>query len=226
MIRLAIVDDQALVREGLALILGAQPDIEVVAMLPDGPALLDLTRSSAEPTDVILLDLYLPGLDGVQVLRQLRSRPAAPAARVLMLTTIGRATDIQRALAAGADGFVLKDATGEELAAAIRGVHAGVTALSSSVTQALWPQRRPDAAAATDGTAGRRLESPAARLATLTAREREILDLLGQGLANQEIARALRLAERTVKTHVSSVLAKLGVSSRTQAALLLRDVPD
>lgn len=226
MIRLAIVDDQALVREGLALILDAQPDIEVVAVLPDGPALLDLMRQSDEPADVILLDLCLPGLDGVQVLHQLRSRAAAPAARVLMLTTIGRATDIQRALAAGADGFVLKDATGDELAAAIRGAHAGVTALSSSVTQALWPQRRPAAATTTDGTAGRGADSPAARVASLTVREREILDLLGQGLANQEIARVLHLAERTVKTHVSSVLAKLGVTSRTQAALVARDLSD
>ncbi|MFG3706489.1 response regulator [Micromonospora sp. NPDC047670] len=225
MIRLAIVDDQALVREGLALILDAQPDIQVVSVLPDGPALLDLVRQSDEPADVILLDLFLPGPDGVQVLRQLRSRDPAPASRVLMLTTIGRATDIQRALAAGADGFVLKDATGDELAAAVRGVFAGVTALSSSATQALWPQRHRDAAVTTEGAAGRGMDSPAARVASLTAREREILDLLGQGLANQDIARTLSLAERTVKTHVSSVLAKLGVTSRTQAALLVRDVP-
>ncbi|MEU8261647.1 response regulator transcription factor [Micromonospora sp. NPDC048999] len=229
MIRLAIVDDQALVREGLALILDAQPDIEVVAVLPDGPALLDLMRRSEEPADVTLLDLYLPGLDGVQVLRQLRSRAPAPTTRVLMLTTIGRATDIQRALAAGADGFVLKDATGDELAAAVRGAYAGVTALSSSAARVLWPQRCPadaDETATLDGTAGRSLDSPAARVASLTAREREILDLLGQGLANQEIGRALHLAERTVKTHVSSVLAKLGVTNRTQAALLVRDLPD
>lgn len=229
MIRLVIVDDQALVREGLALILDAQPDIEVVAALPDGPALLDRTRWPDEHADVILLDLYLPGLDGVQVLHRLRSHTPASSARVLMLTTIGRAADIQRALAAGADGFVLKDATGDELSAAVRGAYAGVTALSSSVTRVLWPQRRPadaDGAPTPDGTAAPGGDSVAARAASLTPREREILDLLGQGLANLEIARTLHLAERTVKTHVSSVLAKLGVTSRTQAALLVRDLPD
>jgi DNA-binding NarL/FixJ family response regulator len=217
-IRLAIVDDQALVREGLSLILGAQPDIEVVAALADGPALLDLVEGHPGGVDVILLDLYLPGADGVRVLRQLRERFPDRPARVLMLTTIGRAAEIRRALVAGADGFVLKDATGDELAAAVRGVHSGVTALSSSAADALW--RESD-----DEPSEDRTDLAAARVATLTPREREILSLLGRGLNNQDIARDLYLAERTVKTHVSNVLAKLQVSSRTQAALLLRDLP-
>ena len=213
MIRLAVVDDQALVREGLSLILGAQPDLEVVAELPDGTALLELLAGDPLAADVILLDLYLPGADGVRVLGQVRARMPEVSAKVLMLTTVGRASDIQRALAAGADGFVLKDAGGSELAAAVRGAHAGVTALSASAAELLWPSAT--TAPPTD---------TAARLDTLTGREREVLTLLGRGLTNQDIARDLALAERTVKAHVSNLLAKLAVTSRTQAALLVRDL--
>jgi len=195
----------------------------VVAALPDGPALLDFMGRQPDAAEVILLDLYLPGADGVQTLGQLRRQFPQVRARVLMLTTIGRAAEIQRALAAGADGFVLKDTTGDELASAVRGVHGGVTTLSTSAAEVLWPRRQ-----ATEGTGPgpdrNPLDSPAGRVASLTPREREILDLLAEGLANQDIARSLRLAERTVKTHVSSVLAKLGVTSRTQAALLARDL--
>jgi DNA-binding NarL/FixJ family response regulator len=213
MIRLAVVDDQALVREGLSLILGAQPDLDVVAELPDGDALLELLAGDPGAADVVLLDLYLPGADGVQVLGRLRARRPEVPAKVLMLTTVGRAADIQRALSAGADGFVLKDASGSELAAAVRGAYAGVTALSASAAELLWPS----AAVAPPRDTG-------ARLRTLTLREREVLTLLGRGLTNQDIARDLALAERTVKTHVSNLLAKLAVTSRTQAALLARDL--
>ncbi len=213
MIRLAVVDDQALVREGLSLILGAQPDLEVIAELPDGSALLELLAGDPRAADVILLDLYLPGADGVRVLGQLRSRRPEVAAKVLMVTTVGRTADIQRALAAGADGFVLKDASGSELAAAVRGAYAGVTTLSASAAELLWPS--PSAAPPLDAEA---------RLHTLTPREHQVLTLLGRGLTNQEIGRDLALAERTVKAHVSNLLAKLAVTSRTQAALLARDL--
>jgi DNA-binding NarL/FixJ family response regulator len=211
MIRLVIVDDQALVREGLSLILGAQPDFTVVAELADGEALLALLAADPGVADVILLDLYLPGADGVRILSRLRADHVE--ARVLMLTTVGRAADITRALSAGADGFVLKDAGGGELAAAVRGAHAGVTALSASAKDLLWPS------SVTPPAPG-----VAARLRTLTGREREVLALLGLGMTNQDIARDLALAERTVKAHVSNLLAKLSVTSRTQAALIARDL--
>ncbi|MDT7797867.1 MAG: hypothetical protein QOI78_1300 [Actinomycetota bacterium] len=191
MIRVQVVDDHAVVREGLALVLDARPDLDVVAQYGSGPELL----ASSVAADVVLLDLYLPGMDGLEVLRRLRP----PAPRVLMLTTVGRPREIREALAAGAAGFVLKDSSGEELAAAVRAAHEGVTALSPAVAAAL--------------TAG----------GTLTPRERDVLELLGEGLSNKDIAARLRLAERTVKAHVGNVLAKLGVTSRTQAALVTRD---
>ncbi|WP_433218980.1 LuxR C-terminal-related transcriptional regulator [Dactylosporangium sp. CS-047395] len=206
MIRLAIVDDQALVREGLSLILGAQPDLSVTAILADGAELLE----SAVDVDVILLDLYLPGQDGVAVLQAVRGR--GYTGRVLILTTVGSAADVQRALAAGADGFVLKDATGDELAAAVRGAHAGVRPLSASAAELLWPRQS--------------ARVPTVDLSTLTTRERDVLRSLGQGQSNRDIARTLSLAERTVKTHVSNILTKLDVASRTQAALLAQALKD
>lgn len=191
MIRVQVVDDHALVREGIALILGAHPDLDVVAQYASGPELL----ASRVEADVVLLDLYLPGMDGLEVLR--RRGPAGP--RVLMLTTVGRPREIRQALDSGAAGFVLKDSSGDELAAAVRAAHQGVTVLSPAAASAL--------------SAG----------GALTPRERDVLELLGEGLSNRDIAARLRLAERTVKVHVGNVLAKLGVTSRTQAALLARD---
>jgi DNA-binding NarL/FixJ family response regulator len=192
MISILVVDDHALVREGIALILAAQPDLHVVGQLADGKALLEWDK----PVDVVLLDLHLPDVSGIDMLKEL-------SAKVVMLTTVGRTHEIRRALAAGAAGFALKDSSGAELAAAVRAAHAGVTALTP--------------------TAARLLANPAP-VAALTSREQDVLDLLAAGLSNQDIATALDLSSRTVKTHVSNVLSKLGVTSRTQAVIAAREM--
>jgi DNA-binding NarL/FixJ family response regulator len=197
MIKVRVVEDHALVREGLALILGAQPDIDVIGTHPDGA---DLLAQPGDLGDVVLLDLYLPEPEGFAILHRLRTRPHGP--KVLIVTTIGRPAEIRRALTAGATGFVLKDSTGEEVVAAVRAAHAGLTALSPKVTALL---QRPTGEA-------------------FTPRERDVLDLLRRGLSNRDIARGLGLAERTVKVHVGNLLAKLQVGSRTQAALLADDI--
>ncbi|MBK1788673.1 response regulator transcription factor [Prauserella cavernicola] len=201
MVRVVVVDDHALVREGLALVLDAHPDITVVGQSADGAGLLSVLTSGSEPVDVVLLDLYLPGMDGLETLRRVRTEIAEPPA-VLMLTTIGRRHEIRQALADGAAGFVLKDATGAELGAAVRGAQDGITVISSAAAAEL----------SAPGPSG------------LTLRERDVLSLLGSGLSNRDIAQRLGLAERTVKVHVGNVLAKLGVASRTQAALRAGDV--
>nr|WP_042180654.1 response regulator transcription factor [Kibdelosporangium sp. MJ126-NF4]CEL14502.1 two component response regulator [Kibdelosporangium sp. MJ126-NF4]CTQ88867.1 two component response regulator [Kibdelosporangium sp. MJ126-NF4] len=182
MIRVAVVDDQAHVREGLAFVLNTQPDITVVATCASGD---EVFRLDLDTIDVLLLDLYMPGTDGLAVLRALGA-----ATRTLVLTTVGSDSDIREALALGASGFALKDSTGAELAAAVHGVHSGMTVIS-----------------------------PVATRPVLTPRERDVLAMLGHGLSNQDIATRLDVAERMVTAHVGDVLTKLGLPSRTQAAL-------
>jgi DNA-binding NarL/FixJ family response regulator len=197
-IRVLVVDDHAMVREGLTLILDAHSGIEVIGQCAGGEEFLALPGNTA---DVVLLDIGLPGMDGLEALRRLRSRPGDQP-KVLMLTSLGRPREVQRALALGADGFVLKDSTGDELAAAVRAAAQGLTAMSPSAAVALSSLPRQP----------------------LTPRERDVLELLGRGLSNHDIAGRLGLAERTVKAHVGNLLAKLQVSSRTQAALRAGDV--
>jgi NarL family two-component system response regulator LiaR len=202
MIRLLLVDDHAVVREGLRAFLRLQPDLEVCGEAADGDSAVDLA-ASLHP-DVVVLDLLMPNGDGLSALQRLRS--AAPSSRVLVLTSYADDAQLFAAMEAGATGYMLKDVAPDALAAAIREVAAGRPALHPQVARRLMRQApNPDT-------------SPG--LADLTARERDVLRLLAEGLANKEIARRLRIGEKTVKTHVSRVLSKLGVLDRTQAAVL------
>src|SRR5580704_3663042 len=196
-IRVLIVDDHPVVRQGLRVLLEVQDGIEVTGEAGDGPTAL--ARAAEHQPDVILLDLKLPGLDGLAVLEQLKHT----AARVLVLTSVTDPVAAGRAMRGGAAGVLYKDVDPDALVRAIRAVHDGHLLLS------------PEAA----GTLLQPSAGPSRGLDALTAREREVLAELAQGRSNREIARALHVAEKTVKAHVSSVLAKLGVQDRTQAAL-------
>ena len=194
-IRVLIVDDHPVVRQGLRTFLDLQDDITVVGESADGESCVADAETLAP--DVILLDLRMPGADGVAALHGLRER-GSPA-RVLVITSFTEPTTVLPAVRAGASGYVYKDVDPPALAAAIRSVHAGHVLLHPDVARLL---------AAGD-----------ARPADLTPRERDVLVEVARGRSNREIARELSVSEKTVKTHVSAVLAKLGVQDRTQAAL-------
>ena len=193
-----IVDDHPVVRRGLRVLLEVQDGIEVTGEAGDGPAALAL--AAERHPDVILLDLKLPGLDGLAVLDQLKN---STTAKVLILTSVTDPVAAGQAMRAGAAGVLYKDVDPDALVRAIRAVHDGHLLMA------------PGAA----GTLLQPAAGPDRGLAALTAREREVLAELAQGRSNREIARALHVSEKTVKAHVSSVLAKLGVADRTQAAL-------
>jgi len=198
-ISVLIVDDHPVVRRGLRVLLEVQEGIDVVGEAGDGDTALAL---EAEHTpDLILLDLKLPGMDGIAVLCALKARDSA--ARVLVLTSATEPALASLALRSGAAGVIYKDVDPDALVRAIRSVHDGHLLLASEAARTLV-----------------RPASPGAGLDALTSREREVLAELTHGRSNREIARALSIAEKTVKAHVSSVLAKLGVQDRTQAALL------
>lgn len=200
-IRVLVADDHQVVRQGLRTFLDIQDDIAVVGEAADGAEVVERV-AELEP-DVVLLDLKMPNVDGVETLRMLRDRGAA--SRVLVLTSFTDPTSVVPALRAGAAGYVFKDVEPDSLAQAIRAVHSGQMLLEPEVAQALL--------------AGDAAGSGNERAATLTDREREVLAEIARGRSNREIARALVLSEKTVKTHVSSILAKLGLADRTQAAL-------
>jgi DNA-binding NarL/FixJ family response regulator len=197
-IRVVVVDDHQVVRHGLRTFLDVQDDIEVVGEAGDGNEAVE--RVCELTPDVVLLDLKLPTVDGVETLRMLRDRGVS--AKVLILTSFTEPTSVVPALRAGASGYLFKDVAPEALAQAVRAVHAGQVLLEPDVAAALLSG---------DGTND--------RSASLTEREREVLAEIARGRSNREIARALVLSEKTVKTHVSSILAKLGLADRTQAAL-------
>ncbi|WP_369206577.1 response regulator [Streptomyces sp. PU-14G] len=198
-IRVLLVDDHQVVRRGLRTFLEVQDDIEVVGEAADGDE--GVARAEELRPDVVLMDVKMPGTDGVEALRLLRERDNR--ARVLIVTSFTEQRTVVPALRAGAAGYVYKDVDPEALAGAIRSVHAGHVLLQPEVAGALLSDDQ--------GGAGR---GPA-----LTEREREVLGLIADGRSNREIARALVLSEKTVKTHVSNILMKLDVADRTQAAL-------
>ncbi|QES52780.1 DNA-binding response regulator [Streptomyces venezuelae] len=213
MIRLLLVDDDPIVRAGLRLMLGGAPDLEVVGEAADGaevPALV-----AAHSPDLVLMDIRMPGTDGLAATEALRARPGAP--EVIVLTTFNTDEHVLRALRAGAAGFLLKDTPPQEIVTAVRRVMAGEPVLSPAVTQALIDR--------VAGLTGRdtRAEAARARLALLADREREVALAVGRGRSNAEIARELHLSLPTVKTHVSRILTKLDLNNRVQIALLVHD---
>lgn len=201
-IRVLLVDDHQVVRRGLRTFLEVQGDIEVVGEAADGRE--GVERAAELKPDVILMDVRMPGTDGIEALRQLHD--AGSTARVLVVTSFTEQRTVVPALRAGAAGYVYKDIDPVALADAIRSVHAGHVLLQPEVADALLSQDQAGGHAQGRGS-------------TLTERETEVLTLIADGRSNREIARALVLSEKTVKTHVSNILMKLDLADRTQAAL-------
>ena len=206
-VRVVIADDQGMVRSGFTTLLNSEPDIEVVGEAVNGQEAI--TRAIQLRPDVILMDVRMPVMDGLQATRQITSIDSAP--RVLVLTTFDLDDYVYQALRWGASGFLLKDASARELAEAVRVVAAGDALLSPSVTRRLIAEFA--RMGAPRGPSRKTLQD-------LTERETEVLALVAQGLSNAEIAGRLVLAEQTVKTHVSRILMKLGLRDRTQAVVL------
>jgi DNA-binding NarL/FixJ family response regulator len=211
-IRVLLVDDHAMVRRGMRDFLGLHDDLEVVGEAADGAAAI--AEATALRPDVIVMDLMLPGIDGIEATAQIKE--ADPSIEVVALTSFvdeGRAI---AAIEAGASGFLLKDAEADELAAAIRAAAAGEAYLDPAIAGIVARRMR----AGPDGGGGGGPGSRGNALAALTTRERDVLARVARGLSNRAIAAELGITERTARTHVSNILAKLGLASRTQAALL------
>jgi DNA-binding NarL/FixJ family response regulator len=207
-IRVLIADDQMMVRQGFTVLLNAEPGIEVVGQAVDG---LDALEKAAElAPDVVLMDIRMPRLGGIDATRRLTEATGA-APRVLVLTTFDLDEYVYEALRSGASGFLLKDASADELAQAVRVVAAGDALLAPNITKRLIAEF----ARVSTGPRPPSRE----RVGALTERETEVLSLIAQGLSNAEIAVSLVVAEQTVKTHVSRILVKLGLRDRTQAAV-------
>ncbi|GAB2618026.1 response regulator transcription factor [Nocardioides ginkgobilobae] len=210
--RVLVVDDDPLVRSALTLMLGGAADLDVVGEAADGRQGVEMALS-LQP-DVVLMDVRMPVLNGLEATRELHARPDPP--RVVVLTTFDADEHVLGALAAGADGFLLKDTPPAEIVAAVRAVAAGDPMLSAAATRTLIDRLRrqdPD-----DRQAAAR-----ARLAELTDREQEVALAVGRGLSNAEVARSLHLSIPTVKAHVSRVFEKLGATNRVQVAICVHD---
>jgi DNA-binding NarL/FixJ family response regulator len=208
MTRVVVADDQALVRAGLRALLEAEPDLEVVGEAADGARAVELARSAA--ADVVLMDIRMPGVDGLEATRRIAADEGLAGVRVLVLTTFQHDEYVFSALRAGAGGFLLKDADPEELLRATRVVAAGEALLAPAVTR-----RVVEAFAAAPAPSG----PVAGLLEDLTAREREIVTLVGGGLSNDEIAQRLVISPATARTHVSRAMLKLGARDRAQVVV-------
>ncbi|MET7465724.1 response regulator transcription factor [Nonomuraea sp. NPDC005501] len=211
MIRVLIVDDEALVRSGLRMILEAAGDMVVVGEARDGDEAV--SAAARLKPHVVLMDVRMPGTDGLTAAARLMDTPEAP--KLVMLTTFDLDEYVHEALRVGAVGFLLKDTPPRELAAAVRTVAAGHAMLSPTVTKRVISSFA--------GRGPSRAEIARGRLASLTAREEDVVRAVARGLSNAEIGRELKLTEATVKAHVSRVLAKLGLANRVQAAILVHD---
>lgn len=213
-VRVVIVDDDALVRSALTLMLGGRPDLVVVGEAADGQAGIDVV--DRERPDVVLLDIRMPVMDGLEATRRLHARPDPP--HVIVLTTFDGDDYVVGAIAAGADGFLLKDTAPADIVAAIHKVAAGEAMLSPVATRTLIRRLR-----AGDDPASSKAADAEARLATLTPRERDVAIAIGHGRSNAEIADELFLSVPTVKAHVTHLLDKLGASNRVQIAICVHD---
>ena len=206
-VRVLIADDQQLLRAGFRLILERQPGIEVVGEAANGTEAVTLVRRLSP--DVVLMDIRMPGLDGIQATRLILADPVTAHARIIILTTFDLDEYVYEALRAGASGFLLKDLPPEQLATAVLTAGQGDTLLAPAVTRRLIEHF----------TASARPTAPTAAITHLTPREVEVLELLATGLSNAEIAATLFVAETTVKTHIARLLTKLGLRDRVQAVV-------
>ena len=203
-IRVLICDDHAVVRQGLATFLEVQDDIEIAGQAANGEDAIEKARALSP--DVVLMDLVMPKVDGIEAIRRIRDENAD--ARIIVLTSFSEDAQVFPAIRAGAVGYLMKDVSPQDLARAIRSVHAGESLLHPDIARRLMNEVAHPTHGASEGV-GR-----------LTEREIEVLKLIAGGRSNKEIARDLTLSEKTVKTHVSNILGKLGLADRTQAALL------
>ncbi|MFK0100152.1 response regulator [Streptomyces sp. NPDC091040] len=215
MIRVLIADDEPMIRAGVRAVLATDPGIEVVAEAVDGHDAVELVRRHRPA--VAVLDIRMPGINGIDAAAEIHS--AVPTTRIVMLTTFGEDDYILQALGGGAAGFLIKSGEPEELIAGVRAVAEGAAYLSPKVAARVVAHL----AATGAGTLAGRRSAARDRVASLTAREREVLTFLGSGLSNGQIARRLHVVEGTVKAHVSSILARLGVDNRAAAAVVAHE---
>ncbi len=215
MIRVLIADDEPMIRAGVRAVLATDPDIEVVAEAADGHEAVELVRRHRP--SVAVLDIRMPGISGIDAAAEIRG--TVPTTNVIMLTTFGEDDYILQALGGGAAGFLIKSGEPEELITGVRAVAEGAAYLSPKVAARVIAHL----AATGAGTLAGRRSAARDRIAALTAREREVLAFLGSGLSNGQIARRLHVVEGTVKAHVSSILARLGVDNRAAAAVVAHE---